>query len=306
MPTPSPGPPTAPSPAAPPSPSTSAVGRTATGVPRPPPRRRPSAPSARCRGATARRERTLNRALGPRRADRPRRRSALRQPRRAELPPRRGDHGAAGVAGELWRNAARGQGQRVQPAPLLRPRLGLGQGVRHRRGRPALALGPVRRGHGSGRLPDRSPACVPPRRPRPGGADRRQPDADLVLAGGPLLRAAGLLRRARDLLLRAGARHGPGPRPRLLGAGFGAGALQPLLRRLRGRDRGGLADRGAALALARGAAGGRRGRRGGTWRCCRSPTRRPTRPTSTGSKTARWPNASGRPRSPSSSAKPAT
>ena len=41
----------------------------------------------------------------------------------------------------------------------------------------------------------------------PGRAGRRQPDADLVLAGGPLLRAAGLLRRALAALLRAGAGH---------------------------------------------------------------------------------------------------
>ena len=38
-------------------------------------------------------------------------------------------------------------------------------------------------------------AGEPARRPDRGGARRRQPDADLVLAGGPLLRAAGLLRR---------------------------------------------------------------------------------------------------------------
>ena len=91
-----------------------------------------------------------------------------------------------------------------------------------------------------------------------------------------------------------------------LGAGLGAGALQSLLRRLRGRDRGALAAGGAAVALAGRAAGARGGRARRAWRCCRWSTRRPTRPTSAGSKTARWPNASGRPRSPSWSAKPAT
>ena len=65
------------------------------------------------------------------------------------------------------------------------------------------------------------------------------------------------------VLLRASAGHGPGARPRRLGAGLGAGALQPLLRRLRGRDRGALAAGGAAVALAGRAAGARGGRRGG-------------------------------------------
>ena len=77
--------------------------------------------------------------LGARRPDRARRRDPLRQPRPAELPPRRGDHRGAGHPRQLRRHAARGEGERVQPAPLLRARLGLGEGVRHRRGRAALA-----------------------------------------------------------------------------------------------------------------------------------------------------------------------
>ena len=68
---------------------------------------------------------------------------------------------------------------------------------------PALALGAVRRRDGPGRLPARARAGEPPRRPDRRGARRRQPDADLVLAGGPLLRAARLLLRALAALLRA-------------------------------------------------------------------------------------------------------
>ena len=173
--------------------------------------------------------------------------------------------------------------------------LGLGEGVRHRRGRPALALGPVRRRHGAGRLPDRPPAGDPPRRPRPGGADRRQPDADLVLAGGALLRAAGLLRRRSRCSSSCG---------RWTRAG---GATSPVGRWPR-------RWRSAATTSPSSRSGSRRsgcwwrcGRAGGSccrrsplsappaWRCCRWPTRRPTRPTSAGSKTAPWPNASGRP-----------
>ena len=70
-------------------------------------------------------------------------------------------------------------------------------------------------------------------------------------------------------LLRAGAAHRAGAGPGALGAGLGAGALQPLLRRVRGRDRGGLAAGRAALR-----AGGWCCRRSpassrSAWRCCR-------------------------------------
>src|ERR1044072_9361651 len=107
--------------------------------------------------------------------------------------------------------------------------MGMGEAIRDRRARSALALGPVRGGDAASRLPDRPPARLPPRRPRTGSADRRQPDADLVLAGGPLLRAARLLRRPLAALLRAGAEHPRGARPGVLVAGLDAGPLQSLL-----------------------------------------------------------------------------
>ena len=53
---------------------------------------------------------------------------------------------------------------------------------------------------------DRRGAVEPPRRPDRGRPGRGQPDADLVLAGGALLRAPGLLLRGLAALLR--------PRPR--------------------------------------------------------------------------------------------
>ena len=114
------------------------------------------------------------------------------------------------------------------------------------------------------RLPDRQAAGEPPRRPHPRRPPRLQPDADLVLAGGPLLRAARLLRRALLPLLPARPRQRrPPPRTGALGGGLGARPRQPLLRLLRGRDRGGLARGRAAPPLEGGAAGARRGRRRG-------------------------------------------
>ena len=182
----------------------------------------------------------------PRRA---RRGDALREPRRAELPPRRGDHGRPRDPRQLHRHAERGQAQRVESAALLLPRLGLGKGVRHRRIRAALALGPLRPRHRSGRLRDRHRALEQARRADRGGPGRRQPDADLVLAGGPLLRGAGLLLRRLAALLRPRPAHRQRARSFPLGARLGTGPLQPLLRRLRGRDRGRLAARRPSLAL---------------------------------------------------------
>ena len=67
---------------------------------------------------------------------------------------------------------------------------------------------------------------------------------------------------ALSLLFFVRALRSGGAGPGALGAGLGAGALQPLLRRLRGRDRGGLAAGRAALPMARGPARRRRRRRG--------------------------------------------
>ena len=121
------------------------------------------------------------------------------------------------IPGELRAHAAPGQGQRVQPAALLRARLGLGEGLRHGGDRAALALGAVRRRDRPRRLPDRPRAGEPAHGADRGGDRRRQPDADLVLAGGTLLRGAGLLRRARPALLRTRAAHARGAGPGALG-----------------------------------------------------------------------------------------
>ena len=128
------------------------------------------------------------------------------------------------------------------------------------------------------------------------GADRRQPDADLVLAGGPFLRAAGLLlRRSRcssscGRWTPAAAATSPAGRwPRR----WPSAATTSPSSRSRSRRSGCWWRCGAALARSC----CRRWRRSPrpAWRCCRWPTPRPTRPTSAGSKTARSPNASGRP-----------
>src|SRR5581483_2744466 len=95
------------------------------------------------------------------------------------------------------------------PALLLRG-VGVGASLRLRRGWAALVLGARRGGADTGRLRRR---CSPGLAPR--GCDRRgargvQPAADLVLAGGAVLRAA----RAADECLAARVR----PRPREAGA----------------------------------------------------------------------------------------
>ena len=192
------------------------------------------------------------------------RRDPLRPARHPELPPRRGDHGDAGDPRQLRSDAAQGEGERVESAALLRRRLGLGARLRARRMGHPLALGAGRVADRAARLPDRPAAGGPPRRPRPHRHPRLLPDADLVLAGGAVLRLPGPLRRALVLLLPARSRHPPRPRPGALGGGLLARAGQSLLRLLRGRDRGGVAGGGVARPLARAAPGagpGRRGRR---------------------------------------------
>ena len=131
----------------------------------------------------------------------------------------------------------------------------LDPGDRDGRVRAALALGRGRGGDDPGRLPGRhradSPADGPisgrSSRNRPigrgcrGGAGRGQPDAALVLAGGPCLRLAGSALRGLAALLRAGAAERGPARHRPLGGRLRPGARHSLLRGLRRRRRGGLA-----------------------------------------------------------------
>ena len=190
------------------------------------------------------------RPLGACLPDRARRRDALCQPRRAELSPRRGDHRGADPARQLHRHAQGGQGLRVEPASLLHARLGLDEGLRDRRIRAALALRLFRPRDGPGRVRHRRGALQQARRPDRGHPGGGQPDADLVLAGGPLLRGPGLLLRRLSPFLRPSPAHPQWSGPLALGARLGARPHQPLLRLLPGRDRGRLAARRAASSLA--------------------------------------------------------
>ena len=133
--------------------------------------------------------------------------------------------------------------------------------VRRARGRPALALGAVRDGHRSGRLPGREGADRPPRRARRRGDRRRRADAGLVLAGRPRLRAARPAQHGRAALLPARPPERSGARPWLVGRLLRPGACHPLLRLLPARDRGRLAAGGGATA-APGAVGAWRRRPG--------------------------------------------
>ena len=198
-PTASPGRPTARSPAAPTLSFQLGAARTAAGAPPPPRRRRRSAPAARCRSAPAHRDADARRATAP-----------------------SGSLAGLTALGVALRFASLGvqsyhhdeviTAMRVLPGsfgemlhavkvsesnPPLYYVLGWGWakvfgtgefGLRSLSALFGAATVPV--GYLIGRQ-----LAEPPRRPHPGGADRRQPDADLVLAGGPLLRAAGLLRR---------------------------------------------------------------------------------------------------------------
>ena len=92
--------------------------------------------------------------LDRRRPDRARGGAALRHARRPVLPPRRDRHRQPRPPRQLRARDGRRRLQRVGAAALLRARLGLDPGRRHRRVRAALALGA---GRGSRRC--RSPTC---------------------------------------------------------------------------------------------------------------------------------------------------
>ena len=122
------------------SPSTSSAASsssTSTRSPRPSPPPSPRwRPQASRGAAVARRRRggarSLGRLLDRRRADRARRRPALRHPRGAELPPRRDRHRQPGAAGRLRPRDGRGRLLRVGAAALLRARLDLDAADRDR------------------------------------------------------------------------------------------------------------------------------------------------------------------------------
>ena len=244
--------------------------------------------------------------LDRRRPHRSGRGAALRHARRAELPPRRDRHRQPHPARRLLARDGRGRLQRVGAAALLRGRLGLDPADRHRRVRPALGLGRRRRRHGAGRLPARGRAEQPPRRHRRRGPGRGQPDAALVLAGGPRLRALRPAHRALAALLRP--RPGARPSPRLdrLGRSPRPSPSPPTTSppsRSPPR-RSGCCAAGAGKAAAPSRASGSSSARACCWRRCWS-TRRPS-PTPNGSATSASGTGSGRPASPSPWARPAT
>ena len=167
------------------------------------------------------------------------------------------------------------------------------------------SLSAARRGrHGPGRLPARRRAARPPRRDRRRGPGRGQPDAALVLAGGPRLRApraplhglGALLRpRARP---RRPARHRPGgasprrsPSPPTTSPIFPIAAEAVWLLARRGRD----ALRGLWRSSPSPVCCWRR------WRSTRCPPATPS-----GSATTPSATGSGRRARPSLSARPAT
>ena len=142
-------------------------------------------------------------SLWARRPDRGWASPALRQPRPAELPPRRGDHRRAGIPGSFADMLREVKASESNPPLYYVLAWGWAKAFGTGEVGTALALGALRRGHDPGRLSDRPRAGEPAGRADRRGARRRQPDADLVLAGGPLLRAAGLLLRALAALLPA-------------------------------------------------------------------------------------------------------
>ena len=245
----------------------------------------------------------LGGVLGGRRADRPRRRPALRHARPAVLPPRRDRHRKPHPARRLLARDGRGRLQRVGAAALLRRRLGVDAADRDRGVRPALGLRPGGRGDGPRRLPDRRRAAQPPRRPRRRGAGRGQPDAALVLAGGPRLRA--LLAADGGLVPLLRPRAAPGPPPRLQPAGGSR-------RRWRWRPTTSPSSRSpprrpgccAAAAGRRCAASGSSPSPARCWRRWRSTRCRSATPS--GSATRSSSTGSGRRRSPSRSGRPGT
>ena len=122
-------------------------------------------------------------------------------------------------------------------------RLALGAAGRDRRDLDAVALGAGGDGLDRRRLPRRPrPAAAAPVGPDRGGGGRRQPGADLVLTGRPLLRAGLPADRSLLSLLRQGAPRRRAFGPGLVGSVLGSGDRDPLLRRLRGRRRGAAAD----------------------------------------------------------------
>src|SRR5205823_62626 len=154
--------------------------------------------------------------------------------------------------------------RRVDAAALLRARVALGEGLRPRRGGPAVALGGLR--HADGARGVAGPAGIvrrPARGAGRGGAPRGQPALCLVPAGGALLRAP----RAAGGALAAVPRP---PRVRLVGGDGGAGPAHPLLRGVPAGSRGGLAAVVGTRAGG-GVGGGRRERR----RRRAHPARRP-------------------------------
>ena len=116
-----------------------------------------------------------------------RRGAALRHPRRPVLPPRRDRHRQPHPARRLRPRDGRGRLQRVGAAALLRARLALDAGDRHRGVRAALALGAGRGGDGAGRLPARRSSCAAA---APGSSPRRWSRSTRCCSGTRRRRAA--------------------------------------------------------------------------------------------------------------------
>ncbi len=177
------------------------------------------------------------RALDPRCSGARRSFASLRHAHFAELLVRRGPSRPRAPS-LARRDAALDDRARDQPAAVLRARLGVGQGVRQRRSRPALAVCARRLRCDPDRLPVWSRARLAPGRPRRGGAGGGEPVHDLVLAGSTRVHAPGRPVRPVADVLRAGAARTVSAPARLVGARRGARGADPLVRGLPRRARG--------------------------------------------------------------------
>src|SRR5580692_2508683 len=163
------------------------------------------------------------------RADGARGRAPLLPDRSPGLLVRRGQLGSPDppVAGQ---DARTDPADRVDAAAVLLPRLGLGPDLRLRRGRAAIAVGPRRNARRARLLRDRREADLATRRADRGRAHSLQPVSRLVLAGGPLVRAARAPERALAARIRIRPRGADATRARGVGDRLGARPGDALLR----------------------------------------------------------------------------
>ena len=128
---------------------------------------------------------------------------------------------------------------RVEPAPVFRGRVAVGEAVRHRRAGAAVAFGAAGSGRRTADLSVRPRAGLAAGRAGGGRVRGRQPVHDLVLAGGTRVHAADRAVHGLAAVLRP--RLEPWrrrARPAVVGGALSAGAADAVLRGLSDRGRG--------------------------------------------------------------------